>query len=198
MQTVVEWALPLQLWGGTFYLLHKICCSRYERTKKYDPAAAQAWRVRSWAVYLTGLPAVVLMLLLKANWIFAALEASALPVMLLGLVLAAQGRSKRQIDQLLGRLDSIVYALIGFGLGYSCCYFGGFVTFNQWLEISASGGFLIGTYLQTKDDERQYLAYMVMNVSTGLLFWRENYIWFMLQQVASIAFVIDAWRVRTT
>jgi hypothetical protein len=196
MQTLAAWALPLQLWGGLFYLLHKVFCSRYERTKKFDLIAAQRWRTRSWMVYMTGLPVVVLMLLAKENWIFAALEASALPVMLLGLILAMQGKAKQQIDQLLGQLDPIVYTLIGFGLGYSFCYFGGFVTFNQWLEIGASGGFLVGTYLQAKDDERQYLAYMLMNLSAGTLLWREDYVWFTLQQIISIAFVIDAWLVR--
>ncbi len=186
----------LQLWGGLFYLLHKVFCSRYERVKKTDLVKAQAWRTRSWIVYLTGLFAVVPMLLIKQNWIFAALEASALPVMVLGLVLAIRKRTKAEIDQLLGQLDPIVYTLIGFGLGYSFRYFGGFVTMNQWLEISASAGFLVGTYLQAKDDERQYVAYVLMNVVTCALMFHEGYWLFMVQQMVSIGFVVDAYKIR--
>lgn len=186
----------LQLWGGLFYLLHKVFCSRYERVKKTDLVSAQRWRTRSWVVYLTGLFAVVPMLLLKQNWIFAALEASALPVMVLGLILAVRKKTKQEIDQILGQLDPIVYTLIGFGLGYSFRYFGGFVTVNQWLEISASGGFLIGTYLQAKDDERQYVAYVLMNVVTCLLMFREGYLLFTFQQLVSIGFVVDAFYIR--
>ena len=167
------WSLPLQIWGGFFYLLHKVFCSRYERTKQ-KPEAAQKWRTRSWLVYITGLPAVVAILLPKDNWIFAALEASAFPVMVLGLVLAARGVGKKEIDQNLGHLDPVVYTTIGFGLGYSYHLFGGFTTLNQWLEMGASFGFLVGTYLQAKDDEKQYLAYMMMNISAGILLWRED------------------------
>lgn len=196
VEFAVAWSLPLQLWGGFFYLLHKIFCSRYERTKLTAPEYAQQWRTWSWIVYITGLPAVVAILLPDKNWIFAALEASAFPVMVLGLVLAARGVSKYSIDQKLGQLDPIVYTTIGFGLGYSFCTFGGFVTVNQWLELGASAGFLIGTYLQAKDDERQYIAYAAMVLCAGTLLWRLNYIWFTIQQIASLGFIVDAWLVR--
>lgn len=186
----------LQTWGGAFYLFHKIFCSRYERTKRIDLVVAQTWRTRSWLVYITGLPAVVAMLLIKDNWIFAGLEAGAFPVMVLGLLLAMRGTTKEKIDQTLGQLDPIVYILIGFGLGYSFHYFGGFITINQWLEIAASGGFLLGTYLQAKDDERQYFAYMLMNVVTATLMWREQYVWFTLQQIISLGFIVDAYKIR--
>lgn len=186
----------LQLWGGLFYLLHKVFCSRYERIKKTDLVSAQKWRTRSWVVYLTGLFAVVPMLLLKQNWIFAALEAGAFPAMVLGLVLAVQHKTKEQIEQLMGQLDPIMYIAIACGLAYSFYSFGGFVTFNQWLEITGSAGFLIGTYLQAKDDERQYVAYVLMNLATCWLMWRQNYVIFTLQQLVSIGFVVDAFYIR--
>lgn len=199
MQGLVEWAilwsLQLQLWGGILYFLHKVFCSRYERTKR-NPETAQRWRTRSWIVYIAGLPAVVALLLTKDNWIFAALEASAFPAMVLGLVLAIKRVSKDEIDKKLSRLDPFMYIAIGFGLGYSYHLFNGFTTLNQILEMGAAFGFLVGTYQQAKDDEKQYLSYIVMNLSAGILLWRENYIWFTLQQIASIAFIADAWLVR--
>lgn len=138
------------------------------------------------------------MLLIKQNFIFSALEASALPLMILGLTLASMRVEKDQIDKKLRKLDPVVYTLIGAGLGYSFRYFGGFVTTHQWLEITASAGFLIGTYLQAKDHTAQYAAYLVMNIATAVLFFRQDLLWFGIQQIVSIVFILDAYWIRWT
>ena len=186
-ETIQAWSLQLQLWGGLCYLLHKIFSFQYERTKK------DVWLTTAWIVYIAGLPAVVAILLKEHNWIFAWLELSALPLMILGLILAAKKLSGAEIGLRLKVLDPLVYILIGIGLGYSLRDFGGLTTLNQGLELGASGGFLIGTYLQGKKNPRAYLFYILMNLSAGVLLWRENYIWFTLQQIASIGFIVAAW-----
>lgn len=81
-------------------------------------------------------------------------------------------------------------------LGYSFYDFGGITTLTQLLEIGGSAGFLVGTYLLSKDRQSGYGWFMLMNVTTGWLLYIENYPWFVPQQVLSVIFIIDAYRVR--
>ncbi len=47
--------------------------------------------------------------------------------------------------------------------------YGGISTFSQALELGVTIGFLMGTYLMTRHDERGYLFFMLMNVSMASL-----------------------------
>ena len=73
----------LQIWGGGCYLLNKILLSRAEG--KDESTKLRIW---GWFVYLVGLPAWVIILVLKNDWIAATIEAGGAPAMLLGLMVS--------------------------------------------------------------------------------------------------------------
>ncbi|MGH7249705.1 MAG: hypothetical protein ACREGC_01910 [Minisyncoccia bacterium] len=175
----------LQVWGGAFYLLNKIFLSFAERS---EGDTKKKWRVWSWVVYLIGLPAVVLMLALKHNWIFSALEVGGAPAMVLGLLIALRDRGSEP-----KWLNRFAFVTIVVGLGYSVYDFGGMTTLGQWLEVGAVVGFLIGTYRLAKEHADGYLWYILMSASAGLLFVFEDLRWFALQQLASLLFIVDAY-----
>lgn len=177
--------LSLQIWGGLFYLLNKVFFSLSERT---TDSAKRHLRILSWAVYLIGLPAVVAMLMLKHDWIFAAIEIGGAPSMTLGLVIALRGKGCEP-----KWLNYFALVAITLGLVYSLYAFGGMTTYIQWLEVGAALGFLVGTYRLAREHADGYFWYMLMNTSAGLLLWLQELHLFALQQGASLLFVIDAY-----
>ncbi|MBI3626890.1 hypothetical protein HY224_02505 [Candidatus Uhrbacteria bacterium] len=64
---------------------------------------------------------------------------------------------------------------------------------NQWLEVSLTLGFLLGTYLLAKDKPSGYLWYILMNISCGWLMEIQGYHWLFVQQVLSLGFTVDAY-----
>jgi len=108
--------------------------------------------------------------------------------MLIGLIIALRGSGQEP-----QWLDYIARIFILFGISYSLYDFGGITTINQILEIGIVSGFLIGTYLLAKKKENGYLWFMLMNISNTFLMYIENYPWLMLQQIISLAFVVDAY-----
>lgn len=161
-----------------------------ERKRHQNVEAFWFWRKTAWAVYLLGLPFIVYMFLLKDDYLFAAIELGGAPAMLCGIIAATRRRAAPMW------LDWIALGAIPIGLGYSLYYFGGVTTFDQGLEIAGSAGFLIGTYLLSKDREGGYNWFMLMNVATGWLLLRQGFPWFVPQQILSITFTMDARRVR--
>jgi hypothetical protein len=91
--------LLLQIWGGGCYLLNKIFLSRSEG--KLDGRTVRIW---GWAVYLLGLPAWVIILVMKRDWMAATIEAGGAPAMLLGLMAAMKGleRAPQAADETFG------------------------------------------------------------------------------------------------
>lgn len=175
-----------QAWGGVFYLLNKIFFSQAERSigKK-----KQTWKQRSWLVYLIGLPAWIILFVSQRNWIAMALETSGAPSMFLGLI-----NARRQgIAEPLW-LKRLAQVLIAGGLCYSLYDFGGLTTMNQGLELSLTGGFLIGTYQLAQNKPSGYLWYMLMNLSCGLLMYIQGFLVLVAQQAISLLFVVDAYR----
>lgn len=181
----------LQLWGGIFYLLNKIFlwCSEYALNKK-KLEIARKWRIVSWTVYLLGLPPWVIIFIMWRNWIAASVEASGVPAMLLGLILAFRGTTKDPPKW----LDYLALLCIPLGFAYSLYDFGGVTTINQWLEVGLVLGFLVGTYLLAKERPHGYLWYVLMHVTCGWLMWIQGYPWLFLQQLVSLVFIADAWR----
>ncbi len=182
----------LQWIGGVFYLLNKIFLSLSERADHQgNVVRKRAWRIASWAVYLVGLPAWVIIFMdeRNRNWIAASVEASGAPAMLLGLVLSIRGMEKGAPKW----LDRSALICIPLGFSYSFYDFGGFYTLTQWLETALVMGFLIGTYLLAKERAFGYLWYVLMHVSCGWLMWIQGYSWLFIQQVASLAFILDAY-----
>ena len=175
----------LQVWGGFFFLLNKIFFSRAERN---EGVRKRVWRIRSWTVYIIGLPAWVIIFVSERNWIAASVETGGATAMILGLIIAMRG---------LGReprwLNYIALFSVVIGIGYSVYDFSGITTINQVLELCLVAGFLIGTYLLARERPIGYLWFMLMNVSNALLMYIEHFPWLALQQVVSLAFVADAY-----
>jgi hypothetical protein len=185
---MMEFPVFLQIWAGGFYLLNKIFFSRKERS--LSKIEFKKWQTRSWAVYLIGLPAWVIIFVLERNWIAAALEAGGAPSMILGLIIAIRGK-----DGEIKWLRYIALAALILGLGYSLYDFGGITTPNQFLELGIVTGYLIGTYMLAREDPKGYIWFLFMILSCGSLMALQEYWWLMGQQIVSFFFVFDAYRI---
>lgn len=181
--------LFLQIWGGVSYLLNKICFSRAERSR--DIRTEQTWRIRSWGVYLAGLPAWVIVFVTEHNWIAAAVESGGAPAMVTGLIIAVKGGGREP-----KWLDYIAKVAVVSGLVLSVWEFGGITTLKQVLELGIAAGFLLGTYLMAKNNIQGYFWLMLGNVTCSTLMGMEGYYILMTQQLLSLIFVTDAYRVR--
>ena len=181
--------LPLQLWGGAGYLLNKICFSRAERSE--CELQRRTWRIRSWGVYLAGLPAWIVVFVSESNWIAAGMESGGAPSMVLGLVIAWRGRGREP-----KWLDYLAILFVLAGLIISIYEFGGLKTVYQYLELGIAAGFLMGTYMMAKDKVQGYLWLMLGNVSCSTLMGLEGFFILMAQQLISLVFVTDAYMVR--
>lgn len=181
--------ISLQLWGGMFYLLNKVFFSQAERSK--TTGFRKIWRIRSWSVYLTGLPAWVLVFISEHNWIAAGVESGGAPAMLVGLIIAWRGQGAEP-----KWLDGIAKLSVLVGLALSVYEFGGIKTLSQFLELGIAAGFLMGTYMMAKDNARGYIWLMLGNVSCAALMGVEGFYILMTQQLVSLGFVIDAFLVR--
>lgn len=179
----------LQIWGGACYLLNKICFSGAERSA--TRGGNRQWRLWSWTVYLAGLPAWVTVFSMEHNWIAAFVEAGGAPAMLIGLIIALRGHGHEP-----RWLDWLARLSVVFGLILSLREFGGITTPGQMLELSIAAGFLMGTYLSAKDNAKGYFWFMLGNVSCAALMGLQGYHILMAQQLVSLIFVVDAWRMR--
>lgn len=181
--------LPLQIWGGLFYLLNKIFFSRAERSE--SALQRRRWRIFSWWVYLAGLPAWIVVFVSESNWIAAGVESGGMPSMVMGLVIASRGKGKEP-----KWLDYLATLFVFTGLVISMVEFGGLNTVYQFLELGIAAGFLMGTYLMAKDNIQGYLWLMLGNVSCATLMGLEGFLILMAQQLVSLVFVTDAFIVR--
>lgn len=181
--------LPLQIWGGVFYLLNKIFFSRAERSK--NERLRRVWRIRSWIVYLAGLPAWVVVFISEHNWIAAGVESGGAPAMTIGLIIAWRGHGNEP-----KWLDYVAKLSVLIGLTLSFYEFGGIKTLNQVLELGIAAGFLMGTYMMAKDKVQGYFWLMIGNVSCASLMGLEGFLLLMAQQTVSLFFVTDAYLAR--
>lgn len=179
----------LQIWGGLFYLLNKICFFKAEKSTL--PHRKRSWRIRSWFVYLTGLPAWIVIFISEHNWIAAAVESGGAPAMVIGLIIAVKGKGTEP-----KWLDHFARAFVLLGLVLSLVEFRGITTVNQILEIGIAAGFLMGTYLMAKDNINGYLWLLLGNVTCAALMGIEGYVVLMTQQLASVYFVTNAYLTR--
>ena len=177
--------VSLQIWGGLFYLLNKVFFSQAERSEANS--GRKLWRIRSWIVYLTGLPAWVVVFISEHNWIAAGVESGGAPAMVVGLLIAWRGQGREP-----KWLDSFAKISVLFGLALSIYEFGGINSLSQIFELGIAAGFLMGTYMMAKDNAQGYLWLILGNVSCASLMGIEGYFILMTQQLVSLAFVTDA------
>jgi hypothetical protein len=173
----------LQLWGGAGYLLAKIFLSHAEGLRD-----DRKWRIAGWMLYILGLPAWVILLAGKQNWIAAANEAGGGPSLALGLVLAWKGR-RRAHPAVDWGVRIVTYLMIVLGAGYSMYTFGGITAFSQVLEIGVTVGFLLGSLLLAKKSPSGWLLYAVMVISMGSLMFIQGKVILIVQQGISLVFV---------
>jgi hypothetical protein len=174
----------LQIWGGAGYLLAKIFLSHAEGVRD-----DRNWRLAGWSLYLLGLPAWVILLAGRQNWIAAANEAGGGPALLLGLVLAWTGRYKAH-PAIEWVVRIFTYLMIVIGTGYSLYTFGGITAFSQVLEIGVTVGFLLGSFLLAGRHPSGWLLYALMIVSMGALMFTQGKVILIVQQGVSLVFVI--------
>ena len=178
--------LILQIWGGLFYLTNKICLALAEGQVK---SRKRTLRIFGWLIYILGVPAWVVILILKRDWIAASIEAGGVPAMLLGLcnVLKSSQKPNRSVDLI---ASFFTYAFIVFGTGYSLYDYRGITSFSQLLEICVMIGFLLGSFLLAKSRTSGWVLFMLMNGSMGTLMVVQNKPILAFQQAASLCFVV--------
>ena len=174
----------LQFWGGTCYLLAKIFLAHAEGVNKNEK-----WRMYGWVVYLVGVPAWVIILVLKRNWIAAAIEAGGSPALILGIVVATRGLEQSPW-WLKKSAEAFACGFLIVGVVYSMCDFGGITTISQVLEMGVMAGFLLGSYLLAKRNPIGWLWFMLMNGSMATLMAIQTKPILVVQQVVSLCFVI--------
>ena len=176
----------LQIWGGGFYLFNKIFFALAEGK---EPDTKRRYKILGWIIYLLGVPAWVIILVSKHDWIAAAIEAGGVPAMLLGLFTVYQKRltPHKRFDRVTALFT---YAVLLLGVGYSFYDFGGITALSQTLEIGVMVGFLVGSYLLAKNNRYGWLFFMVMNISMGALMFLQHKPILAAQQGFSLCFVV--------
>jgi hypothetical protein len=178
--------IALQLWGGGFYLLNKICFAfaegKNEETKR-------RLKLAGWMVYLFGVPAWVAIFIGKHDWIAASIETGAVPSMLFGLLTVYQkAETPNKILDIIAAV--LMYTFLISGVAYSFYDHGGITSSSQVLEIGAMIGFLVGSYLLAKNNSYGWLFFMLMNVSMAALMLIQGKPFLTVQQLISLGFVI--------
>ena len=178
--------LILQIWGGLFYLTNKICLALAEGKSK---SRKRQLKIFGWVIYIAGVPAWVIILIMKHDWIAASIEAGGVPAMLLGLYnVFKKSENHNEIFDLMTSL--LTYAFILFGTGCSLYDYGGLTSISQLLELGVMIGFLLGSYLLAKSRTSGWLLFMLMNGSMGTLMLIQNKPILACQQVVSLCFVV--------
>ena len=185
--------LILQIWGGSFYLINKICfafAEGKERNRK------RQLRIIGWVIYILGVPAWVIILIIKHDWIAASIEVGGVPAMLFGLFNVYKNSEKpnRFFDIV---ASFFTYAFIIFGTSYSIYDYRGITSLSQLLEIGVMIGFLLGSYLLAKNKTYGWLFFMLMNGSMGTLMLIQNKPILTIQQAVSFCFVIYGFIIAT-
>ncbi len=178
--------LVLQAWGGGLYLLNKVFFALAEGRPE---ATKRKLSIIGWTVYILGVPAWVIILVSKHDWIAAAIEAGGVPAMLFGLFNVWQntGSPNKTLDI---TASLFTYAALLFGVGYSLYDYGGITSWTQILEIGVMIGFLIGTYLLAKKNSYGWLFFMLMNGSMATLMFLQDKPLLGMQQLVSLCFVL--------
>ena len=174
--------ISLQILGGLCYLLNKIFLSYAEGVRDN-----QKLRVLGWAVYLIGLPAWVIILAIKRDWMAVALEVGSVPAVLLGLTIALKGLE--QTSELLKEgVKIFALVLLSVGVVYSLYDYGGITSFSQVLELGIMSGFLMGSHQLAKQNPNGWLWFMLLNSCMGILMAIQGKPILALQQAASFYF----------
>lgn len=175
----------LQIWGGGCYLSHKILFSISEAQQE---ERQRKLKILGWLIYIAGVPAWVVILVLNNNWIAASIEAGGIPAMLLGLYNTIHNHQR--VNKTFNKVVTIcTYSSLVIGLSYSLYHHSGITSITQILEVGVMLGFLFGSYLLAKGNVNGWLFFMLMNVSMSALMFIQDSVLLMAQQLLSLCFV---------
>jgi hypothetical protein len=174
----------LQIWGGIGYLVAKILLA-YAEGKNNNKKLL----IIGWFSYLIGIPAWVILLVGKNNWVVAAIDLGSVPSMVLGIIIA--WKQNIQINKIFDMLVKFfTFFMIMLGTFYSIYYFHGITTFSQILEILITFGFLLGSYLLAKRNPAGWLLFVLMCTCMGILMLIQDKTLLVFQQGVSLIVVI--------
>jgi len=147
-------------------------------------------------IYILGVPAWVIILIIKHDWIAASIEVGGVPAMLFGLfnVYKNSENPNRFFDIV---ASFFTYVFIIFGTSYSIFDYRGITSLSQLLEIGVMIGFLLGSYLLAKNKTYGWLFFMLMNGSMGTLMLIQNKPILAIQQAISFCFVVYGFIIAT-
>ena len=172
--------LFLQLWGGIGYFLAKVLIVRAEFLKN-----DRNFRLIGWTAYLLGLPAWVILLASRQNWIAAAIETAGIPSIVLGIVMTwKQSTNPNKCVDWSIRIFTCMMILLG--VFYSIYTFNGIRTFSQILEIIIIFGYLLSNYLLAKRNPFAWLMFMVGLISMATLMYIQDKPILCIQQLISL------------
>jgi hypothetical protein len=179
--------LFLQIWGGIGYLLAKILLASAEGMEN-----GRKLRIIGWFSYLLGIPAWVILLAGKNNWVVASIDLGSIPSMILGIV--AAWKQNNQVNKVFDIfVKAFTFVTIILGTIYSIYYFHGITTFSQLLEIIITFGFLSGTYLLAKKNPVGWLLFALMCTCMGILMLIQDKTILVFQQGISLIVVITGY-----
>jgi hypothetical protein len=179
----------LQIWGGIGYLSSKIFIVRAEFL-----SYGRNCRLIGWIAYLLALPAWVILLVSRQNWIASAVETAGIPSIVLGIVITwkQNNNPNKYIDWSIRIFTGIMILL---GIVSSIYTFGGIKTFSQILEIIIIFGYLLSNYLLARRSPYAWLMFMAGLISMSLLMFIQNKPILCIQQLVSLIPVIIGFRV---
>ena len=181
--------LFLQIWGGIGYLLAKILLAIAEGAVAEGMDNNRKLRIIGWFSYLAGIPAWVILLAGKNNWVVAAIDLGSVPSMILGIIIA--WKQNIQINKIFDMfVKFFTIFMIMLGTCYSIYYFHGITTFSQILEILITFGFLSGSYLIAKRKPAGWLLFILMCTCMGILMLIQDKVILVFQQGISLVVVI--------
>jgi hypothetical protein len=176
----------LQIWGGGFYLTNKVFFALAEGKTSI---IKRRFKIIGWVIYILGVPAWVIILSLKKDWIAASIEFGGIPAMLFGLYNIY--KNTKYPNQYLDIIASLfTCASILLGVGFSLYSHHGITSMSQVLELGVMIGFLLGSYFMAKSKSYGWIFFMLMNVSMGTLMLIQHKPILSIQQFVSLCFVI--------
>lgn len=176
-----------QILGGVFYLLNKKFLSLGERDGK-KVLWGFNFKTWSWISFIMGLPFWLILFFIEKNYIALALESSAIPSLILGLI-NSKGLNKKEPFWI---KYFVIFSVI-LGLYFSISHYGGLKNLTQISEIIMVSTFLVGTYYLAKGKNIGYVYYIFMHLSCIYLMYLNNFWFLLIQQIISIRYVIDAY-----
>jgi len=176
--------LLLQIWGGVGYLAAKILLASAEGMNNNRKLL-----IIGWFSYLIGIPAWVILLVGKNNWVVAAIDLGSVPSMILGIIIA--WKQNIHINKVFDMfVKFFTFFMILLGVFYSIYYFHGITTFSQILETLITFGFLLGSYLLAKRNPAGWLLFALMCTCMGILMLIQEKKLLVFQQGISLVVVI--------